>query len=199
MNTKTTKGEVLTVDTDHLKMILSAANRGAESLNSFMQLIEEVTGKELTDTEKLEIYQDGIKTLINKAKVKLGFPNADSELIGQMVGIDYWSLQSYEHKHGSEWATARYEVHDGRFIVAPNYEAEQKERCITRVTNQVQEDALKLAREFVDIMVKLDEAGYINKYTRGDLSKIVDIAEWGHYDGFKLRFQPNMHAIKNLS
>ncbi|WP_417237376.1 hypothetical protein [Bizionia paragorgiae] len=163
MKTLLTKNEQAIAD------ILKQAETGKEKLNKFIQRAEKVCKNNFTDQEKELLRTQGGKFLIEWARAKYKFPEADDKFNQQAIGIDVNGLIAEHAKESKYWLSYNYKKDEsGGYIL--NGKPEQAKRYYKYIESEKQAKAYKIANQLSDLLNESSELGFVGNH---DLTKLT--------------------------
>ncbi|TXE18582.1 hypothetical protein ES692_05940 [Psychroserpens burtonensis] len=169
--------------------------RGANLLNKFIDETETALKLKLTDNEKIEIKDKGIRAIENRLKESFPFEKATLEFNLQALGLDIKPLQEFYAKNEALWSSFNYDLLDDLFKPVEFEQYNQIKALSHYTTNIAQNELLSTAKKLSKTFDSLHDANLVNPDASGEIANITNLLIAKYIDG-KVKIVPNLEFIR---
>jgi len=183
------------VDTKSKDKAIQTLKMKGNYLNEFLNVIETNLKRLLTDAEKLDVYNDGLKALEKSLKHHFQFPDATDEFNFQSMGIDWNPIFDYYHEFGGIWNDVVQSLENGKFVLSESYLKKFSTRFDYYTENPAQKNKFL---DMTDLTELLNNELKGKGVTRGNALAINNALVFVGWSDSRQKYIPNVAEIRSL-
>lgn len=159
---------------ERIRRLQEQVPAAAEKLNAFIEAVERELSRTLKDEEKVKVKEEGIDFLINDLKEEFPFPKASDSFNYEAMGINLEPLLK-KHEFGNRSWQIQLELEEGRFKASSELIDDLSTQYHYYTLNQQQNDAMALAGELYDLLIRMQDAGFATTTQIGKIREVTPL------------------------